>query len=127
MIKMWAEKEFRNLKRIHQSQIPCPEPLVVKSNVLVMEFIGKDGQQAPRLKDAEADIEDFDEVYEQMIVLVRVLFQECKLIHADLSEYNMLYYEKRLYMIDVSQSIEHDHPHAIDFLRRDILNVNSYF
>lgn len=30
-------------------------------------------------------------------------------------------------MIDVSQSIEHDHPSALEFLRRDILNVNLYF
>lgn len=30
-------------------------------------------------------------------------------------------------MIDVSQSIEHDHPHALEFLRRDIINVNNYF
>ena len=30
-------------------------------------------------------------------------------------------------MIDVSQSIEHDHPHALDFLKRDIYNINHYF
>jgi len=30
-------------------------------------------------------------------------------------------------MIDVSQSIEHDHPSALDFLRRDIMCVNLYF
>jgi RIO kinase 1 len=30
-------------------------------------------------------------------------------------------------MIDVSQSVEHDHPHALDFLRRDITNINDFF
>lgn len=30
-------------------------------------------------------------------------------------------------MIDVSQSIEHDHGSSIEFLKRDILNVNAYF
>lgn len=58
---------------------------------------------------------------------MRVLYQECKLIHADLSEYNMLYFEKQIYVIDVSQSVQHDHPHALDFLRRDITNVNDFF
>jgi len=48
-----------------------------------------------------------------MIYIIRELFTECKLIHADLSEYNMLYYQKILYVIDVSQSIEHDHPMAL--------------
>ena len=58
---------------------------------------------------------------------MRVLYQECKLIHADFSEYNMLYWQNKVYVIDVSQSVEHDHPHALDFLRRDIGNVNDFF
>jgi len=39
----------------------------------------------------------------------------------------MLYYEDKIYVIDVSQSVEHDHPHSLDFLRRDITNVNDFF
>lgn len=58
---------------------------------------------------------------------MRVLYQQCKLIHADLSEYNMLYHCSHVYVIDVSQSVEHDHPHALDFLRRDITNINDFF
>jgi RIO kinase 1 len=30
-------------------------------------------------------------------------------------------------MIDVSQSVEHDHPMALDFLRRDCSVMNDYF
>ena len=48
-------------------------------------------------------------------------------MHADLSEYNILYHESHLYIIDVSQSVEHDHPSAFDFLRSDIKNVEDYF
>ena len=44
---------------------------------------------------------------------MREMYQECKLIHADLSEYNLLYYTDLIYVIDVSQSIEHDHPMVI--------------
>ena len=49
------------------------------------------------------------------------------MVHADLSEYNLLYYKEKIYFIDVSQSIEHDHPQSLDFLKRDIINVNDYF
>ena len=28
-------------------------------------------------------------------------------------------------IIDVSQSVEHDHPHALEFLRKDCANVNG--
>ena len=58
---------------------------------------------------------------------MRLLYQDCKLIHADLSEYNLLYYNDTIHVIDVSQSVEHDHPQAINFLRRDICNINDFF
>lgn len=32
-----------------------------------------------------------------------------------------------MYIIDVSQSVEHDHPHASEFLRKDLANVTDYF
>jgi len=55
------------------------------------------------------------------------MFHSCKLVHADLSEYNILYHEGDLFIIDVSQSVEHDHPSAFDFLRKDIQNVDDFF
>ena len=67
------------------------------------------------------------EVYLKLLMDMRVLYQVCKLVHADLSEYNLLYMDKTLFMIDVSQAVEHDHPNALDFLRRDIRNVNDFF
>jgi RIO kinase 1 len=56
MVKMWAEKELRNLKRL-DGKIPCPVPLMVKTNVLVMDFIGKDMKAAPKLKEIDVSIE----------------------------------------------------------------------
>jgi len=58
---------------------------------------------------------------------MRTMFHQCKLVHADLSEYNILYHEGHLWIIDVSQSVEHDHPSAFDFLRNDIKNVEEFF
>jgi len=55
------------------------------------------------------------------------MMQQCKLVHGDLSEYNMLYYDGKLYIIDVSQSVESDHPQSLDFLKRDCVNVNNFF
>lgn len=66
-------------------------------------------------------------MYEELVLNVRKLFHQCKLVHADLSEYNILYHEGHLYIIDVSQSVEHDHPSAFDFLRSDIKNVEDFF
>lgn len=53
MVRTWAEKEMRNLKRLVVDKIPCPEPHLLKAHVLIMDFIGTDGWCAPRLKDVE--------------------------------------------------------------------------
>ena len=126
MVAKWAEKEVRNLKRIAQAGIPCPEPIYQKQNVIMMRFLGSDGVPAPRLKDVifESSVIDF---YRETVNLLRKMYQDCKLVHADFSEYNLLYWNDRVYVIDVSQAVEHDHPHALDFLRRDCLNINDFF
>jgi RIO kinase 1 len=92
MVKLWAEKEVRNLKRLSLCQaIKCPVPHIFKNNVILMDFIGKDGVAAPRLKDAP--IEDWNDAYEQTLYAIRRMFQEAKLVHADLSEYNLLWFD----------------------------------
>ena len=48
-------------------------------------------------------------------------------MHGDFSEYNILYHEGGLVVIDVSQSVEHSHPNALEFLRIDINNVTLFF
>ncbi|CAG8708977.1 15879_t:CDS:2, partial [Cetraspora pellucida] len=128
MVKLWAEKEMRNLKRLWQSGIPCPEPLVLRLHVLVMGFLGdKNGWAYPTLKDAVISYDKYPELYYQLVKNMRTMYHTCRLVHADLSEYNLLYNARTLYIIDVSQSVEHDHPHALEFLRKDCTNVTDYF
>lgn len=62
------------------------------------------------------------QAYRDCLVNMRVMYQRCKLVHGDLSEYNMLYFKGRLFIIDVSQSVDLDHPNALEFLRRDAAN-----
>jgi RIO kinase 1 len=45
---------------------------------------------SPRLKDAELSIERWQDLYVELLVSVRTMFRDCKLVHADLSEYNLL-------------------------------------
>lgn len=132
MVKVWAEKEMRNLKRIHAAGIPCPEPVHLRLHVLVMGFLGdRKGTPAPRLKDVELvgnDIEErWGQLYLQLLGYMRILYQTCRLVHADLSEYNVLYHQDKLWLIDVSQSVEHDHPRSLEFLRMDIKNMTDFF
>ncbi|EAU38157.1 serine/threonine-protein kinase RIO1 [Aspergillus terreus NIH2624] len=132
MVKLWAEKEMRNLRRIYAAGIPCPEPVYLRLHVMVMGFLGNSkGVAAPRLKDVEFDIPNpekrWHELYMELLGYMRVMYQTCRLVHADLSEYNMLYHKNKLHIIDVSQSVEHDHPRSLEFLRMDIKNISDFF
>jgi RIO kinase 1 len=127
MVKIWAEKEMRNLKRLTSCGVRCPVPILIKNNVLIMRFIGKGGWGAPRLRDANLDFKRLQSCYSQCIRMMRRMYQKAGLVHGDLSEYNMLYQKGLLYFIDVSQSVEHEHPRALDFLRMDCKNVTDYF
>ena len=55
-----------------------------------MGFIGKEGQAAPRLKDVQLDEESLRRLYRQILKFLWKLYHKCRLIHADLSEYNIL-------------------------------------
>lgn len=129
MVKVWAEKEMRNLRRLATAGLPAPEALLVRQNVLVMSFIGHDGEAAPRLKDAMKSLSHSkrSSAYSQVVLIMRRMYQVCRLVHADMSEYNLLWHDGKVYIIDVSQSVEPEHPRALDFLRTDIVNVTAYF
>jgi RIO kinase 1 len=127
MVRVWAEKEMRNLKRLEAIGVACPSPILLKQHVLVMQFIGKNGWPAPRLKDVDLKDSKLREIYLDIIKTMRRIYQEAKLVHGDLSEYNMLYFKGKVYFIDVSQSVEHDHPNALEFLRKDCANIRDFF
>ncbi|KAI0564969.1 serine/threonine-protein kinase RIO1 [Gracilaria domingensis] len=127
MVQQWAEKEFRNQIRLQEAGIPAPIPLLLKPPVLIMSFFGKDGWPAPRLKDASLSPARLRKIYFRVCMIMRRMFRVAHLVHGDLSEYNMLYWKGDVVVIDVSQSVEDDHPMALDFLRRDCANVNDYF
>lgn len=135
MVRLWADKERRNLARIHDAGIPSPAPVALRNHVLVMGFVGdRKGKAAPRLKDVrfegltgEEEDAKWKDLYVEMLMYMRVLYQTCRLVHADLSEYNVLYHEGAQWIIDVSQAVEHDHPRSLEFLRMDVKNVSDFF
>ncbi|ENN78070.1 hypothetical protein YQE_05464, partial [Dendroctonus ponderosae] len=126
-VRTWAEKEMRNLSRMHSNGLNVPEPVLLRSHVLFMSFIGENGWPAPKLKDADLSDSKIREIYREVVIIMWKMYNKCKLVHADLSEYNMLYYNGMVYIIDVSQSVEHDHPLALNFLRLDCTNITTYF
>lgn len=127
VIHLWAEKEMHNLKKIERAGLPCPSVVLLKKHLLVMSFVGMDGVPAPQLREAGLDGEQLASAYAQTVQLARDLYGRCQLVHADLSEYNLLWHQGRVVLIDVSQAVDRLHPHALEFLLRDCTNVSRFF
>ncbi len=125
LIAAWAQKEFRNLEEALQAKVRVPKPIVVRSNVLVMEFIGKEGVSAPSLKEQLPS--NPEKVYHVIITYLKRLYQKAKIVHGDLSEYNIMIWKGRPVIFDMSQSVFISHPMANFMLQRDITNVNKFF
>ncbi|HWQ66027.1 MAG TPA: serine protein kinase RIO [Methanospirillum sp.] len=125
IIFAWTRKEFSNLKRAAEAGIAVPKPLVFDRNILVMEFLGYGDAAYPQLR--IADIPHPEETYQELIEALRKLWQDAKLVHGDLSEYNILWGEGKTFLIDMGQAVPPDHPHSIIFLRRDVEQLNRFF
>ena len=125
LIFAWAQKEFRNLEQASRAKVRVPQPVAVRNNVLVMEFIGKNGANAPSLK--EQTPSDPEKVYEILLTYLERLYRKADLVHGDLSEYNIMMWKNKPVIFDVAQAVPTSHPMAEFFLRRDLANVNRFF
>ncbi|KAH8271990.1 hypothetical protein KR044_012819 [Drosophila immigrans] len=127
IINMWAEKEMHNLMRMQSIGLNVPDVVVLKKHVLVMRFIGDNHNAAPKLKDARLTVAELSCAYEEIVAAMHKMYNEANLVHADLSEYNILWYEDKCWFIDVAQSVEPEHPSALEFLMRDCGNIVHFF
>lgn len=123
-ILAWAQKEYKNLGRMHLGGTRVPKPETVLENILVMEYIGDDTRPAPLLR--EVTIEDPEAVFAEVVANMRGI-RRAGLVHADLSEYNMLFWDGHVVVIDVGQAVPLEHTRANEWFHRDIANVARFF
>jgi RIO kinase 1 len=124
VVKAWVRKEFANLSRARSAGVRVPTPVAVERNVMVMEFIGTETGRAKRL--SEVEIENPQTAYEVIREYMRRL-HDAGLVHGDLSEYNVVFHEGQLVVIDLGQAVTVHHPNSREFLERDCHNVASFF
>ncbi|QSG06515.1 serine/threonine-protein kinase Rio1 [Halapricum desulfuricans] len=124
VVMAWVRKEFANLKRAKKAGVRVPDPIAVERNVLVMEYIATDGDRAKRLN--EVQVENPETAYDVVAEYMRRLY-DAGLVHGDLSEYNIVFQDGQLVVIDLGQAVTKHHPNAEEFLQRDCENVAAFF
>ncbi len=125
LVNLWALKEFKNLQQAEYAGVRVPVPLKVEGNVLLMEFVGRNGIPVPLLR--ETPLTHPGRVYDKVAEAVKRLYRKGQLIHGDLSEYNIMMVDTEPVLFDFGQAVPPEHPMAEEFLRRDLVRMNEYF
>ena len=127
IVGAWCRKEYSNLRRVKKKGIKVPDAYAYYNNVLVMEFLGHESI-APQLREYEfKNKKEIKIIFDKIIDSVYRIVKDAKLVHADLSPFNILIYENEPYFIDWGQSVLLEHPNAEEFLERDLDNIFLFF
>lgn len=124
IVYLWTRKEFVNLDSAFRAGVSVPKPFGFHSNVLLMRYIGT--KKSPALELRKSDI-DMQEAYDQVVHNLTVLYRKARLVHADLSEYNILVHRSKIFFIDFGQAVDREHPQADAFFERDVHNIVTFF
>ena len=127
-LKIWAEKEFRNYKRIENVGINCPKVYCVIDSTLIMSLIHTKGRPAKQLREIiDWTPKKLRRYYIKAVIIMKEMYKLCNLVHADLSEYNLMVNKQELYVIDVGQAVDTKHPKSLEYLKRDIKVITKFF
>jgi len=120
--RLAAEKEFEALKIVYPYGVSVPEPIGQNRHVVVMGFIeGIELYRVPKVPNAK-------KVLDEILENVKIAYQKAKIIHADLSEFNVvLKPDSHILIIDWPQFVRTDHPNADMLLKRDVRNILKFF
>jgi RIO kinase 1 len=123
----WMGLENDVMTRVWQAGGPVPFPVGFSGDGMLLEYIGDESQAAPTLGHARLTKSELAAAADQLVDGLRVLM-EVGIVHADLSAFNLLWWEGRLQFIDFPQAVDLAlNPHGLEFLHRDVANVTGWF
>jgi len=124
IIFAWVQREYRNLLKAREIGVNVPMPLAYLNNIIILEYIGDD-IIAPMLKDHHP--KNPPKFFNQLIKNYKLLYKKAGLVHADMSEFNILNYKEKPYLIDFSQTTPVKSSNAQELLKRDVKNICRFF
>jgi RIO kinase 2 len=120
--RLAAEKEFQALKLLYVCGVAVPEPLAQNRHCIVMGMI--EGTQLAKYR----ELPHPEKVLREIFRNVRKSYVKAGVVHADLSEYNILVKEDiHILIIDWPQFVTVKHPNSEELLKRDLRNVLVFF
>jgi len=123
----WIEHEYEMLCLLHDAGIDVPAPYAQSGHTILMEYLGDEETPAPMLSRVRLASEQADSLFEQLMSSVELMLA-CGWVHADLSPFNVLYWQNKLTIIDLPQAVDvYRNPSAFCLFQRDVDRLCRYF
>ncbi|MBU0660651.1 hypothetical protein KKG22_00560 [Patescibacteria group bacterium] len=123
----WVRREYFMLEKLYELGAKIPKPILHIEDVIFMEFLGNQDFVAPRLCDVSLAKNEAENAYKKVLDTM-IVFWNFGIVHADLSEYNILWWNNEPYIIDFPQAIDkRTNPNADEILDRDLRNITNFF
>lgn len=123
----WLEHEFRTMKILHAAGADVPVPYTSGKNAILMEFIGDGLGAAPTLNSVKLDQQEAKSLFQRVMFNVELMLAHER-VHADLSAFNILYWQGEIVLIDFPQAISpHENQSAYIIFERDMRRICEYF
>ena len=125
----WLDTEFDALGRLWEAGCAVPYPVQKLGIEVMLEYLGDEEEAAPRLVNAAAELDDeaLRDLFDQLVSALRTM-TKVGLVHGDLSPYNLLVWNERLYVIDLPQAVDPiRQPDGLTLLQRDVMNLCKWF
>ena len=115
------------LENLFLSGANVPQTFSFTDNSILMQYVGDFDIAAPKIKDVILSSEQTQELYERVLKNIEI-FRENGIVHGDLSEFNILFWNDEIYIIDFPQAIDmRTNPNADDLYLRDLENIKKFF
>lgn len=123
----WLEAEFQTMQVLYDAGADVPRPLMHNGNVILMEYVGSRQAPAPTLNQVRLNPGEARAFFERLVRNLEIMLT-CQRIHADLSAYNILYWEGGFKIIDFPQAVQPvQNPQAAALFARDVERICQYF
>ena len=123
----WLEHEYKTLQKLHEAGADVPKPYASGTNAILMEFVGEADRAAPTLNQLDLDQPEAQLLFERVLHNIEIMLANER-VHADLSAYNILYWEGEIMLIDFPQAISPmENQNAFLIFERDLRRVCEYF
>jgi RIO kinase 1 len=126
-VTSWIEYEFQTQRLLYEAGADVPRPVAQIGNAVLMEYLGEAGAAAPLLREVTLASEEAQPLFERILRNIECALAQHR-IHGDLSEYNILYWQGNITIIDFAQAVDpHFNESLFPLLARDIERVCHHF